>query len=102
MFCSPPGPILQRDPGQLPTYPAPQQRGKQTTFIKYNTIRDGGSTALYTAYTVTLLNTVYTIQTALHCLNTSMFAYIQLLGKVRTLLEWANTLLNKKVEWMNG
>ena len=65
MFCSPPGPILQRDPGQLPTYPAPQQRGKQTTFVKYNTIRDGGSTALNTAYTVGSVNTVYTV----HCLS---------------------------------
>ena len=57
---------------------------------------------VYNVYTVYTVSTVYTIQTALHCLNTSMFAYIQLLGKVRTLLEWANTLLNKKVEWMNG
>ena len=35
---------------------------------------------LYTAYTV---GTVYTIQTALLCLNSRMYAYI-LLGKVRT------------------
>ena len=82
-------------------YPPPFPPGAFFGFTKkvndtHTIIRDGGSTALYTAYTVTLLNTVYTIQTALHCLNTSMFAYIQLLGKVRTLLEWANTLLNKK------
>ena len=55
---------------------------------KENTSRDGGSTALYTiytvytvytvytAYTVYTVYTVYTIQTALHCLNSSMFAYI--------------------------
>ena len=38
-----------------------------------NTIRDVGSTALYTAYTI---STTYTIQTTLHCLNSSMYAYI--------------------------
>ena len=45
-----------------------------------NTIRDGGSTALYTVYivfTVNTVNTVFTVQTALHCLNSSMLAYIQ-------------------------
>ena len=47
-----------------------------------NTIRDGSSTALYTAYTVdtvdvvNIVYTAYTIQTALHCLNRSMSAYI--------------------------
>ena len=51
VFCSPPGPILQQDPGKLPAYPAPQQRGKQTTFIKNNTIRDGNN-ALHTVHTV--------------------------------------------------
>ena len=35
-----------------------------------NTITDGGSTTLYTAYTV------YTFQTALHCLNFSMYVYL--------------------------
>ena len=35
-----------------------------------NTIRDEGSTALYTPYTV------YTIQTALHCSTISMYAFI--------------------------
>ena len=34
-----------------------------------NAIRDGGSTALYTAYTV---HAVYTVQNALHCLNNCM------------------------------
>ena len=47
----------------------------QSFFLQYmfhlkmcykNTIRDGGSTALYTAYTV---RAVYTAQSALHCLN---------------------------------
>ena len=40
-----------------------------------NTFRDVGSTAIYTAYTVDTVYTVYTvynIQTAFHCLNTSM------------------------------
>ena len=63
----------------------------QTT-LKYepqpvkNTTRDGGSTALYTAYTVDMVSTVdivYTIQIALHCLKSSIHAYI-LFGKVRT------------------
>ena len=36
-------------------------------------------------YTVDMVYTVYTIQTALHCLNISM--YICLLGNVRTLLQ---------------
>ena len=44
-----------------------------------NTIRDGGSTALYTAYPV---HTVYTIQTALHCLNSSMHACIYCKGRL--------------------
>ena len=63
------------------------------SFVKQNTIRDGGSTALYSANTV---YTFYTVQTALHCLNSSMYAYIYiaLLGKVR-LLEWADGLLSK-------
>ena len=66
-----------------------------------NTIRDGGSTALYTAclYTVDIASTntahisytIYTIQTALHCL------YI-LWGKVRTLLEWADGLLSNLMD----
>ena len=32
-----------------------------------NTIQDGGSTALFAAYTVDTVYTVYTIETALHC-----------------------------------
>ena len=61
---------------------------------------------LYTANTVdTVYNndTVYTVQTASHCLNRSMFVFIYciflyciLLGKVRTLLGWAEELLGKK------
>ena len=43
-----------------------------------NAIRDGSSTTLYTVYTV------YIIQTALHCLNSSMYL---LLGKVTMLME---------------
>ena len=51
-----------------------------------NTIsRDGGSTALKTAYTVDTVNfvdvvdtahVVYIIETALHCLNSSTYTYI--------------------------
>ena len=51
------------------------------SFVKQNAIRDGGSTALYSANTV---YTFYTVQTALHCLNSSMYAYMthsQMLGK---------------------
>ena len=41
--------------------------------LKKNTIRDGGSTALYTSYTV---YTVYTIQTAVHCMYACIYCYI--------------------------
>ena len=37
---------------------------KNNYHMKKNTIRDGGSTALYTAYTVYTVDTIYTIQTA--------------------------------------
>ena len=58
----------------------------------HNTSRDGGSTELYT---------VYTVEIALHCSNSSMYAYICiLLGKDRTLLEWADKLLSKM--WGDG
>ena len=43
---------------------------KLVVVITKNIIRDGGSTALYTVYTV------HAVQTALHCLNSSMYAYI--------------------------
>ena len=69
------------------------------TWMK-NTIRDGDSTALYTVDTVC---TVYTNQTDVLCLNSSMYASMQL-GKVRTLLEWADGLLSKMLDgwWMDG
>ena len=53
---------------------------------------------LYTAYTVDTVYTVYTVQTASHCLNRSVFVFIycKFLGKVRTLLKWADELLGKK------
>ena len=41
-----------------------------------NTIRDGGSTALYTAYTDQTVYNIYTVQTDLHCENSRMYAYI--------------------------
>ena len=57
---------------------------------------------LYTAYTVYTVYAVYTVQTALHCLNSSMYAYI-LLGKVRTLVDSIRTLLSQmlgdRVKW---
>ena len=37
------------------------------------TIRVGGRTA---AYTVDTVYTVYTIETAFHCLNSSMYVYV--------------------------
>ena len=49
-----------------------------------NTISDGGSTALYTAYTD---YTVYTFQTAVHY---KYACIVTLLGEVRTLQEWAD------------
>ena len=52
------------------------------SFVRKNTIRDGVSTTLYSANTV---YTFYTVQTALHCLNSSMHA----------LLEWADAFLSK-------
>ena len=50
------------------------QRQRQTQKDKKITIADGGSTALYTAYTVYIVFTVCTIQTALPCLNSSVYA----------------------------
>ena len=52
------------------------------------------------AYTVDTAYNVYTIQTTLHCLNSMPI----LLGKVRTLLEWADAHLSKKWErcWMGN
>ena len=47
---------------------------------------------------VVSVDIVYTIQIALHCLDSSMYAYIQL-GKIRKLLEWGDVLLKKKWEW---
>ena len=53
--------------------------------IKNTISRDGGSTALKTAYTVDTVNfvdvvdtahVVYIIETALHCLNSSTYTYI--------------------------
>ena len=53
--------------------------------IKNTISRDGGSTALKTAYTVGTVNfvdvvdtahVVYIIETALHCLNSSTYTYI--------------------------
>ena len=64
----------------------------------------------YTLFTLSTLfntvDTVYTIQTALHlhCLNSSMYAYIYtyiLLGKVRMLLEWVDGLLSRMLECMD-
>ena len=52
------------------------------------------------AYAVDAVNTVYTIQTALHCSNSSMYAYI--VKKVRMLLEWAGGLLSKKWSGWSG
>ena len=60
----------------------PTVRGGAGNQSLKNTIRDGDSTALYTAYTiytaytVNTVFTVYTIQTSLHYLNSSMYAYI--------------------------
>ena len=56
-----------------------------------------------------IVNTVYTdivdtIQTALHCSNSrvySVYLYI-LLGKVRTLLEWADGQNVEVGDWMDG
>ena len=53
--------------------------------IKNTISRDGGSTALKTAYTVDTVNfvdvvdtahVVYIIETALHCLNSSTYSYV--------------------------
>ena len=50
-----------------------------------------------------LFTLLCTIQTALHSLNSSKYAYnLHILGKVRTLLEWADGLLSKMLcEWMD-
>ena len=61
-------------------------------------------TALYTADTVYTVITVNTVQTDLHCLNSSMYAYCLyiLLGKVRMLMKWADGLLSKKWSEVDG
>ena len=49
--------------------------------LKKSTIRDGGSTALYTACTVYIVDTVYTVymvETALHCLRRGVRSDAQL------------------------
>ena len=51
-------------------------------FCEKNTIRDGGSTTLYTAYNVCTVYTVCTVQTTLHCLNVSMYACIYCWGRL--------------------
>ena len=78
----------------------PQRQSRRAVYFRRNTIRDGDSTALYTVDTVC---TVYTNQTDVLCLNSSMYASMQL-GKVRTLLEWADGLLSKMLDgwWMDG
>ena len=54
--------------------------------------------------TVDMVYTVYTIQTALHCLNSSMYAYIYIDREGRTLLKWVDKLLSKMLnrvgEWI--
>ena len=62
-----------------------------------NTIRDGGSTALHTAYIVDSVDTVCTFETVLHCLNSSRYAYRYVM-LYRSLFEQANELLSKKLE----
>ena len=57
----------------------------------------------YTVYTVHIVFAVSTVQTALQCSNSSMYAFIYiLLGKVRTLLEWAVGLLSKMLDGLDG
>ena len=51
-------------------------------FSMKKTIRDGGSPALLTVYTVYTVYIVNTIQTAFHCLNSSMYAYIYCEGRL--------------------
>ena len=60
--------------------------------------------SVYNIYIVFPVYTVYSVQTALQYLNSSMYAYI-LLGKVRTVLEWADGLLSKMfdgLDWVSG
>ena len=53
---------------------------------------------IYTVDMVNTVDTVYTIQTALHCLNNSYTHIVR--GKVRTLLECADGLLSKMLgDW---
>ena len=54
---------------------------KLVVVMTKDTIRDGGSTALYTVYTV------HTVQTALHCLNSSMYMPRYIVRKGKTLLD---------------
>ena len=55
--------LLEMKVNQLKNKVLSQARFWQAVIVK-NTIREGDSTALYTAYTLDTLDTVYTIQTA--------------------------------------
>ena len=86
---------------------AAQRTASEVTRSK-NTIRDGGSTALYTAFTV---YTVCTVWHCFHCLYYSNCLSLLkqkhvclsiLLRKVRTLWEWVYGLLTKKWDGMDG
>ena len=56
--------------------------------------------SLLTVLTLFLLLTLFTIQTALHCSNSSLYVCLYImLRKVRTLLDWAHGLLSKISEW---
>ena len=79
--------------------------GYHKYFVHKNTSREGGCTSLYIASTV---DTVYAFQTALHCLNNSMYvnvydACIYCYGGFKTLLKgacWRNIGLDwSGVEW---
>ena len=62
-------------------------------FYAKNTIRDGGSTALYSAYTIYNVFTVYIIQTLQFCIATTVACMpIVLFRKIRTLLECAHAM----------
>ena len=55
-------------------------------------------------YTVDMVYTVATVETASHCLNTSMYAYCIyiLFKKVRMLLEADNESLSKQLDEWSG
>ena len=65
-------------------------------------VKDGGSTTLYTTntdYIVKSVFTVYTSQTALHCFNSSMFAYKNIVREGQTAIRMGCWASEQNIGW---